>query len=185
MNKKVFATCISLVVIFLAAMYVLKIFYPEQFVLAIENEQLIKIGMFIDTHSWARYAFGICTSFITYWFYCCACCQRWHLKWYECLIVLVTIGINIGLSFWNMAIYQHFNICSMLLLPLIFKAKLRPVAIVYTIHGFAQILSLQIRNLPMFMTSVNALTRYIVGIECWLWLVFFYLYYNYNKKKEV
>ena len=186
MNKKVFGTCISLVILFLAAMYVLKFFYPEQFVLAVENPQIIKIGQFIDTHAWAYYAFGVFSSFITYWLYCCACCKRWYLKWYECLIILAVIGCNIGLSFVDATIYQQFTISSMLLLPFIFKARLRGVAVTYSIHGLAQVLSLKIRNLPMFMANISSLVLNIVGIECWLWLIFFYLYYNYNnKKKEV
>ena len=46
MNKRVLRTMLALVVIFLSAVYVLKIFLPEQFVFIIENEQLITIGKY-------------------------------------------------------------------------------------------------------------------------------------------
>lgn len=184
MNKKVFISMLSLVVAFLLSLYILKIFFPENFILTIENENLIKIGMFIDSHILFKYLFGIFTSFITYSLYCSAVSKKWVLSVKQYLIILIVIGINIGLSFVDLSIYQHFNICSMIVLPLLFGAELKPVAIVYSIHGLSQILSLSIRNLPMYMTNVNALTRHIVGIECWLWLVLFYLIYNY-KKKEV
>ena len=61
MNKKVLRTMITLVVVFLVALYVLKIFFPEQFVMAIQNEQFIAVGNFIDTNQFADYIFGMFT----------------------------------------------------------------------------------------------------------------------------
>ena len=186
MNKKVFKTMIALVVIFLCACYVLKIFFPEQFVLAIENGAFIKIGTYINAHTWADYVFGICTSFITYWFYLCAVCKRWYLKWWECLIVLAVVGANIGLSFVDINIYSSFSVATFVILPFIFKSELKNVAIAFPIHSFSQTLTLTIRNFPVYMTHINSFSIYLVGIESFLWLVLLYLAFNYkDKKKEV
>ena len=66
MNKKVLKTMIALVIVFLLACYILKIFFPEQFVMSIENEKLIAIGNYIDNNAWAYYIFGIAdTNFAT------------------------------------------------------------------------------------------------------------------------
>lgn len=46
MNKKVFKTMIVLVIIFLISLYILKIFFPGQFIMVIENDKLIEIGNF-------------------------------------------------------------------------------------------------------------------------------------------
>ena len=133
MNKKVFKTMIALVVIFLIALYVLKIFFPEQFVMSIENENLIAIGNYIDNNTWAYYLFGIATSFLTYWLYLCAVCKQWYLKWWQCLIVLGVIGLSIGLNFVDVNLCSAFNVISMMILPIMFKANTKITLIVFSI----------------------------------------------------
>lgn len=183
MNKKVLRTMIALVVIFLIACYVLKIFFPEQFVLSVENETIIVIGEYIDNNEWAYYLFGIFTSFLTYWLYLCAVCRKWYLNWWQCLIVLATIGISIGLNFIDVNLYTALSYSSFVLLPMLFKARLKEVGIVFPIHLLSQSLSLSIRNLPIYMTNVNALTIHLLGMESFLWLILFYIYFNYKEKK--
>lgn len=182
MNRKVFKAMIALVVIFLACLYVLKIFMPEQFVLSVENEVIITIGTYIDNNEWAYYLFGILTSFITYWLYLCAVCRRWYLKWYEILTVLVVIGGSIGLSLWDTNIYSAYSVITFIVLPVIFKSDLKTVATVFTIHSLSQTMSLTIRNLPMYITSPNSLTMFIMTFDCYLWLLLLYFYYNYKKE---
>lgn len=186
MNKKVFKAMIALVVIFLACLYVLKIFMPEQFVLSVENEIIITIGTYIDNNEWAYYLFGILTSFITYWLYLCAVCRRWYLKWYEILTVLVVIGGTILFSNIDINLYTALSYSSFIFLPLIFdkNVKLKDIVIVFTIHMFSQALSLSIRDLQVYMMNINSLTVCILGLESYLWLLLFYIYFNYNKKEN-
>lgn len=66
MNKKVLKVMIVLVVIFLLALYVLKIFFPQEFVMVVENDKLVSIGYYVDNHLWLHIILGIITSFITY-----------------------------------------------------------------------------------------------------------------------
>ena len=186
MNKKVFKTMVALVVIFLVACYILKIFFPEQFVLGIENDVFVQIGEYINTHAWADYLFGIFTSFLTYWLYLCAVCRRWYLKWWECLIILGVVGANIGLSLVDINVYTAFSISTFVVLPLLFKSDLKAVGICYPIHLISQGLSLTIRNLPVYMTHVNAFSIYLASIDNFLWLALLYFAFNYkDKKKEV
>ena len=185
MNKKVFIAMLILTISFLVSFYVLKIFFPQEFVMSIQNEQLIKIGTFIDTHKWAYYLFGSFTSFVTYYLYCCAVCKRLRLKWYECLIILATILISIGLTFTNNAnLLSHFNVCSMFILPLIFGGKLKETAIVFSVHGLAQILTLGIRNLPIYIAYYNSLIFAMLTLECYFWLILFYIIFNYKQKEN-
>lgn len=183
MNKKVLKTMIALAIVFLLACYILKIFFPEQFVMSIENETIITIGNYIDSNAWAYYLFGIATSFLTYWLYLCAVCKRWYLNWWQCLIVLAVIGASIGFNFIDVNLCSALNYSSFIFLPFIFKAELKPVAIVFTTHIFAQFLTLSIRNLPIYMNAVNSLIVNIVGFETYLWLFLFYIYYNYKRKE--
>ena len=181
MNKKVLKTMIALVVIFLCACYVLKIFFPEQFVLSVNNETIINIALYIDNNKVLYYLFGILTSFITYWLYLCAVCRRWYLKWWECLIVLGVIGASIGCSFIDANLTSIIGYTAFVFLPFVFKAELKPVAIGYTIHIANQFLTLSIRNLTAYVALVSNLTIFMLSIDMYLWLLLLYITFNYKK----
>ena len=182
MNKRVLKTMLALVIIFLFSLYILKIFMPEQFVLSIETKVIINIGNYIDAHAWANYLFGILTSFITYWLYLCATCRRWYLKWYECLIVLAVIGISIGLTFWDTNVYSAFSCITFVALPCLFGSDLKTVAICFSIHSLSQTFTLTIRDLPVYMNAFNTLSLTLITIDCYIWLLLLYLFFNYNKE---
>lgn len=182
MNKKVIKTMIALVIIFLMGLYVLKIFIPEQFVLSIENENIIIISNFIDSNVFAYYTFGIITSFITYWLYLCAVCRRWYLKWYECLIVLLVIGGSIVLSLWDTNVYSAYSVITFIVLPLLFKSNLKTVAITFSIHSLSQTFTLSIRGLSTYITTYTSLNILLLSFDMYLWLILLYIYYNYKKE---
>lgn len=190
MNKKVLKTMIALVVIFLCALYVLKIFFPEEFVMVIENEQLIKIGEYVDNNLWLHIILACITSFITYWLYLCAVTHKWYLNWKEILMVLGVIAITQTLYSFDETVdlASGISIISMLILPVFSKANLKDVAIVFSIHYMAQLLSTLIRGLPLLLTNVNYATIFLMTIECYFWLLLFYLYFNIkrrNKNEEI
>lgn len=182
MNKKVFVTMLILCISFLVGLYILKIFFPQDFVMVIENENLIKIGNFIDNNIWLRYICAGITAFTTYWLFMCACKKKLYLNWKEILIVISFIVVIrlIGLIDNNIA--MHLSICSFFLIPLICKFDLKVSVIIYCFHGLAQILSLQIRNLPIYLTNTNYITILLLGLECYFWLFLFYIIYNYKKE---
>lgn len=184
MNRKVFVSMLTLSIACLLIMYILKIFFPNEFLFAVENPRIVAVGEYIDNHPWAYYALGIITSFATYWLYLCAVCKKLYLNWKECLLVLFTIGLTIALGFVSEKLVTYINVCGMIILPFIMKANLKEVAIVYSVHGLAQILSLGIRSLPLNMENVCSLTLHMVGSECYLWLVLFYIILNYKKQEE-
>jgi hypothetical protein len=184
MNRKVFSSMLTLCVAFLLACYVLKFFFPEKFVLFIENEQLLKIGTFVDTHQFVRYICATFTSFITYWLFMCTCKQSWYLDWKECLIVLSFILSARLINFVDSNIASHVSIATFFIIPLICKFNLKIATIVYTVHGLSQVLSLGIRNLPMYMTHINYVSILLCGLETYLWLCLFYILFNYSKGKE-
>lgn len=186
MNKKVLKTMIALVVIFLCALYVLKIFFPEEFVMVIENEQLIKIGAYVDNNLWLHIILACITSFITYWLYLCAVTRKWYLNWKEILMVLGVIAITQTLYSFDETVdlASGISIISMLILPVFSKADLKDVAIVFSIHYMAQLLSTLIRGLPLLLTNVNYMTILLMGIESYFWLILLYLYLNLKRRVE-
>lgn len=185
MNKKVFIAMLSLSICFLIGMYVLKIFFPEEFMMSIQNEKIIAIGTFIDSHKWLYYICCGVTAFITYWLYCCACSRRLYLKWYECLIIVATIVIiRLCGLYVDENIRTILSVTSFVFLPAMMGGELKRCAIVYTIHAIAQGLSLGIRSLPLYLKSVNFITTMFLGFESYFWLLMFYVIYNYNKKEN-
>ena len=95
MYKRVIKTMITLVVVFLIALYVLKIFMPEQFIMVIENDNLIAIGNYIDNNLWLYIILNIITSFLTYWLYIGAVTKKWRLNWKELIAVLIAYYVVI------------------------------------------------------------------------------------------
>lgn len=175
---------LSLVVSFLVGIYVLKIFFPEEFMMSIQNDRIIAIGQYIDSHKWLYYICCGITAFITYWLYCCACSGRKWLKWYECLIILaVVVSIRL-ISFADDVIATALEMSAFVFLPAIVKGKLFNCAIVYTTHCIAQALSLGIRNLQIYLATTNTVTILFLAIDMYLWLFLFYVLFNYKHKES-
>ena len=184
MNKKVFVSMLSLCVVFLAGLYIAKIFFPQEFMMSIQNERIIKIGNYIDNHKWLYYICMAIPPYITYYLYCGASCHRLILKWHEHLIILLVVVLSRAVNFYDVNLATALSITSFLFLPALMKGDLKTSAIVYTIHTFAQALSLSIRNLPIYLTNVNFLTSILMVFEGYLWVVLCYITFNYKLKEK-
>ena len=193
MNKKVLKTMIGSVVVFLVALYVLKIFFPEQFVMVVENEQFIKIGNYIDTHKWASIIFGFVIGFIGDYLYFGAVCRTTKLKWHLILIMCI-YGVLFEL-FYNLAdmetIISLTNViiaiqsAYMILIPMFYTKELKPLSITYSIHYLSQALSLSIRNLALLITNANSIVNIFMCFESYLWLILLFSIFNYKKKENI
>ena len=184
MNRRVFVSMLVLSVVFLVACYVLKIFFPQQFVLAIENENIIKVAKFIDKYKALYYVFGGITAFITYWLYCCACSNRLYLNWYECLEIFAVVVATRVTNMFDTNLATAISTCAFMFLPALTKGKLKNCAIVFTIHGVNQCLTLTIRGLITYARFLGALNIFLLSIDMYLWLLLCYVVCNYSKNKE-
>lgn len=183
MNRKVFISMLSLCLVFLTGLYIAKIFFPQEFVLAVSSKTLVQIGTFIDSHDWLYYICCGITAFATYYLFCGACKRSWKLSLKEIGVILAFIvGIRL-IGFLDNNIATHVSISSFFLIPLICKHDLKIATIVYAVHGMAQVLSLSIRNLPMYLTSVNFITGLLLTSEMYLWLLLALIIFNYKKEK--
>lgn len=181
MTKKVIKTMLILVVCYLFAWYILKIFFPDLFLLQINNERLIAIGEFIDTHFWLDKLLGLVMSYITYSLYLGALCEFKYLNLKQSLIV---IGVYIGgviVQYLDFTLVTYYNILSMIILPAIFNCDSKRLALVFSAHFVCQWLSLAIRQLSTKVLSFNSMTCLIMSLECYFWLLLWYLWFNYNK----
>lgn len=185
-NKKIYISMLVLTIVFLVAMYVLKFFFPQEFILAIENETIVKIGTFIDNRPWLYTICCVITSSITYYFYVCASSHRFKLKLWEVLVIVGTsLGIRLIGLYVDADIRTILSWTSFAFIPAIMGGDLKSMATVFTVHSLSQGLSIKIRNLPMYFTNMpNFVTTMFVGIECYLWLVLMFIIFNYKKENK-
>ena len=184
MNKKVFITMISLSIAFLVACYILKIFFPQEFVMAVENERIVQIAKFIDGNKVLYWLFAGFTAFVTYWLYCCACTHRVYLKWYECLEILAVV---IALRVFNeidVNIATAISISSFVFLPSLMGGDIKVCGLVYFVHCINQSLTLTIRNASLYVQHMSTLVIGILAIDMYIWLAIFYILFNFNKKEN-
>lgn len=185
MNKKVFISMLTLCVVFLVGLYIAKIFFPQEFVMAVSNNAIIKIGNIIDKNKVVHYIYHILISILTYSLYLCAIQHKLFLNWKELLVILAVIGGNIGISFYDKTFSTYYGIIAMVILPRLFKGDMQYMPIVFCVHSMSQLLSLKIRDLPMYMVQSNSIMFLVLTIDMYLWLALLYIIGNYkNKEKE-
>lgn len=184
-NKKLYISMLVLVGVFLVLMYALKFYFPQEFVFAVENENIVLIGEFIDSREWLYTICCVITSSITYYLYICASSHRLKLKLYEILIIIATsLCIRLVGKYIDADLRTILSMCSFFILPAIMGADLKTLSIVYTVHSIAQYFTLKIRNLPLFFGNVPTFVSMIfMTFECYLWLVLMFIIFNYKKEK--
>lgn len=192
MNKKVFISMLVLTITFLVGLYVLKIFFPNEFVMVIENEKLIVVGEFIDNHIAIDFILGVILGIIFDYLYFGAVCRKLKLNFKLVLVIVVyNVIYNSLYTFLSTNIISEYSsifiIAStiyMILLPVLFTKELLPLSITYTINSISQLLSLSIRSLNVLLTTSNFITMFFMAIETYLWLVLCLIIFNYKEKEN-
>lgn len=192
MNKRVFVAMLVLTITFLVGLYVLKIFFPNEFITVIENEKLIVIGEFIDNHIAIDFILGVILGIIFDYLYFGAVCRKLKLNFKLVLVIVVyNVIYNSLYTFLPTNIISEYSsifiIAStiyMILLPALFTKELLPLSITYTINSISQLLSLSIRNLNILLTTSNFITMFLMTIETYLWLVLCLIIFNYKEKEN-
>ena len=192
MNKKVWTAMLVLTIVFLCFLYVAKIFFPQEFVMCIENERLIQIGSFIDSHKWAYYLANVIIGITTDYLYFGAVTRKFKLN--PKLIVtivlynLVYLGIYAFVDINTIMEYQSLFVmastCYMIFVPCLFIKELMPLSITYCANYISQTLSLEIRDFATLLTNVNSITMICFSAESYLWLLLCFILFNYRKGDE-
>lgn len=192
MNKRVFVSMVVLVVAFLLGMYILKFFFPEQFLFAIENNTIIEIGNYIDSHAWAAIIFYIIIGVVFDWLYFGAVCRMTILK--PALIAIIII-YNIAYSAYsslapiefveqNSLFVVAISTCYMILLPMFFTKSIKELSITYCVNAVSQLLSLLIRDITISTANMNALTTALLSFDNYMWLLLCFILFNYKKENS-
>lgn len=100
------------------------------------------------------------------------------------MILIVVIIVRV-LTFYDVNLSNIISWTSFAFLPALMNGNIKTIAIVFTTHSIAQGLSIGIRNLPMYLTSMNYVTVLFMTLESYFWLLLFYIVFNYKKEKTL
>ena len=187
MNKRVLKTTIYLCWAFLIAFAILKIWFADEFAIAITNQHILSAGSFIDARPWLQQTlFGV-TTFLTYHFYLCACCMKWRLSLKQYIAVaLITVVSNIAKYYINNGeITLIINMTIMILLPYLFKADYGTFVIIFLAHYVGQLLITVIRGEALNELTYNTINITIMMADAYVWLLLYYLYSNLYKERII
>lgn len=188
MNKKVFISMLCLSLSFILAIYVLKIFFPEPFMFAIQNENIIKVGQYIDSHAWlyliVMFAIGMTSDYL----YFSAVCKKWNID-YKLIIIMALYNTALACLYtfapMFVATYSNFvlacSMCYMILLPIFFTKDIKALSITFCVYYVAQSLSLGIRDLSTLLLNANTITTLLMCFDGYIWSLICCLIFNYKR----
>lgn len=184
MRRKVFTTMLFLVIGVMIAYYVLKFFFPEKFLLIITDPDVLRFGEFLENHKIFDTIFSILMSFVTLYLFSCSSASKTHLNWWKTLIVVSIAIFNVLTSpYWG-DLYLHTSIITMFLCACLENCKLRQSVLIFGVHGYLQLCLLNIRGFETILPIMNKATMYTLGFENLVWLVLFYIIFNFKKEKK-
>lgn len=131
----------------------------------VTNEKFLRMGEYLDTHAWLGNVVCYLCSLVTYFLYFGAVCKTWVLPKKHALITLATATIAELLEVILPSVGCYLGTAIMILLPYIFGADYRQVAIVFTLHYVGQLLLLNIRQLPMFLIGTKSVLSLVLLID--------------------
>lgn len=191
MNKKTYISALVLIPIFLVIQLVLKYIVPEYFVLALNNEHLVRLGElatnFIPTYIFINFLLGITTDYL---FFGAACKRmKFDLKFW-----IITCCYNLGLACmytfapmvlatYSTAVMVVSN-CYLVVITSLYTDNIKAFAVTYAITNISQVLIVTIRNASALLISFNILSTTLVSLESYLWLALCFVIFNKNFKKE-
>ena len=192
MNKKVFIAMLILTISFLVTEYVLKVFYPQEFIIAITNSRLIEIGNTIDTTVVLKFWTGFLIGLVFDFFYFGAVCKQPKLNWkLWCIIITYGLALNAYYNFApvdfiveNTMLIIAISSCYMILTPMFFTKNIKELSITYTVNQMAQFIMLSIRQISIFTANANTLVTFILTLDNYLWIALCYIIFNYRRENN-
>ena len=94
MNKSVLRTAIVVIICMLEFEYILKFFFPEEFVLVVSNPNLIKAGAFLSKHLVLEHLVRSIFSYISFYLFTCACSRKKYLDLKLSLVILAIVVLS-------------------------------------------------------------------------------------------
>lgn len=185
MNRKVFKLAIILCWATLAFCLIVKQFFPDMFLIVIENERFVAACDFIDGHIVIKEAVYALCSVISVGLYILAVSQKTRFIGRENLVILWLVGVSVAKGFAGDIVSFILDLISSLVLPLFFTKKWYRIIIGVILTFAFQAISLYIRNVKLENVIDNFLVNIVFTIDLYIMLLLYYIYANYNNFRRV
>lgn len=178
--------------IILVALYLIKILFPSFIIGLAEIPSIVSFGEFVDTNLWAYYLVnGLVSIFVAYML-CCIACLKTKLNLYQTLLCFVCTIILFIIQTFAIEIYVEFNYAIMVIVPIVCVKmdKNTNIKCLYALGStlstfwISQALTIKIRDISVLINYPNTATFLVLMLDTFIWLILFYLYYNYKGEKK-
>ena len=188
LNKKEYLKRVIIVSwIGLAVCFLIKLFGGNLFEIASSNENFIAICNYADQHIWLNYILSCLYCFASLYFFTLAILQRTKYKWWELIIVIVTVLGGTAIKvFWNEIAGLIFDIWQLLIMPIIFLGKdfkkyFNIFIAIILLFSF-QVISMYIKNMEFGILDGNSFVGMIYSLDVLIMIVLFFAYQNISVK---
>lgn len=182
---------VILFAIILATLYVAKLIFPSFVVSVAQTPRIVEIGNIIDSNLALSVSFNSLTSLVSLFLLICASCQVRTLPKKLLYFAFISILFSHFIQMYVAEISFVYNLC----LPLVFvlahtfmvknydKTLVVSTCATFVINCFAQVVTLEIRDISTIVQYPNTATYSILIIDGYIWQVLLYFFFN-NKKRK-
>lgn len=185
MNRKVFKLAIILCWATLVFCLIVKQFFPDMFLIVIENERFVAACNFIDGHIVIKEAVYALCSAISVGLYILAVSQKTRFIGRENLVILWLVGVSVAKGFVGDIIAIIFDLINFIVIPLFLRVKILRIICGVGLTLLFQAVSLYIRSVKLENIIDNYLVEVVLMIDQYIMLFLYYIYANYNNFRRV
>ena len=184
MNIKIARTLLILNIVYIVAFYIIKFIFPEFLLLQITDPNVLKFGTFIESNPVTLEIYYCLSTFLTFYLFACASRGKFKINWKELFFIVVAVAINEIVSIYFTELAVHTSISLMFLLALLSKGKMEYTVPSFVIYGYLSQFLFSIRGFETITESVNVASSFVLGLECYVWLLLFSLLFYLKEIKK-
>jgi len=182
-GKRVLKRTILLCWILLFICFIIKLIGGNWFEVLCNNLKFISACSYVDTHIISQYFIGCVSTFITLSLYLLAILQRFRFNKKQTKLLIFVILIGTAVKIYNPLYGLIVDLIQLLILPLLFRGKIKRTIIALSLNIIFQVISLITKNISIInFTTENILIAIIYSIDVYIMLLLYYLYSNYKKE---
>ena len=179
-------TLLVLCIVYMIGFYVLKYIFPEYLLLAITDENVLKVGTFIESNEAYIVIHQLLLSFVTFFLFVCASKGSFKLRTRDFWYIIIAVVLCKVISIYFVELYVHVSTSCMFLLAWLCKGKLGYTTITFTTHGLLSQFLTQIRGFGSIVYKLNTASAIVLTLECWIWLILFgIVFYLMERRNEL
>lgn len=167
---------------------IIKLFGANIFEIICKNETFIKVCEYADTHLWANYVISAIYCFVSLYFFTLAILQERKFKWWQLLIVILTVLVGTAVKIWNSIAGIIFDVWQFIAMPILFLGKqwksYWKILVANALLIAFQLVSMYVKSIKVgTILGDSVLVGTIFSIDVVIMIVLYYAYANVIKIK--